>query len=232
MARTMPQRPPINRPTIYHLKREKLPKKRKCGFGSQLLGRVELNACVNKPQSDSDIMRRAGGTFAYGAFGGWVWAGELLVYANGRAGCTFDWHVAVGWTLTCMSIKTNDGVWQLPGRRMRMGMGMRMRTTVRAHTNHWHTLIGSKWILILFDFIWFDCTAQAHAQHVAAQGRWGMKGGGFYGLSTLYGICARLELKLRGRITACSVADAAAPALPLSLCHTVSLSVCIGQGTG
>lgn len=68
--------------------------------------------------------------------------------------------------MTCMSIKTNDGEWQLPGKATRWTGSRTSRGTGRrsaTRTNHWHTLIGSKWILILFDFIWFDCTRSACA---------------------------------------------------------------------
>lgn len=66
-----------------------------------------------------------------------------------------------GWTLTCMSIKSNDaapgeGDWQWQEEKDET-TGRRRR---RVLWESWHTLIGSKWILIFvwFDFTRFDCT--------------------------------------------------------------------------
>lgn len=68
-----------------------------------------------------------------------------------------------GWTLTCMSIKSNDaapgeGDWQWQEEKDETTGRRRRRRRVLWES--WHTLIGSKWILIFvwFDFTRFDCT--------------------------------------------------------------------------
>lgn len=89
---------------------------------------------------------------------------------NGRD-AVFDWHVADGWTLTCVSIKTRrltvtgratgwrdedqDGDHgHEHGHEHGQGHG-------RGLWKNWSTLIGSKWILI---YVWFDFIRFEHRQ--------------------------------------------------------------------